>query len=434
MHCTKQLARAPAIEKPSRRALGVLAQMLALISAVVFSEWVGAQALTVQLTPGVAATAIGCAPSNNGTGHMVCLEYGLAGALIGVSWETPPARSNGVGTERAGTLDQLNPPLPNPAATPTGAPGCGPANDGSGTVSCLVVTVNSGGYFLLGVAFYPPLNTKTMVKNTQAELQLGTGPIAPATATVGNPSCTGVSNGLVACAIVVNQQLYATAFDPRTGASTALTSLPLGNVVGSPGCTSVTVVVCAVRQNGGLLGFSFQYNPTTKVLGLVSSMLLAAQSFTGDPSCVAVADGQANCAILNGNSLLGVYFNTQTGAVTGLQSLGAARDSGVWSAGPGCGKTNDGRANSKSLTTCAVVSSRSNVFYVTFDPRAHRKLGVSGPFSTGANGVPSCLPLAIDADQLNCGAIMTNGTASGIKLPVGLLSPPEIANALSVLF
>jgi hypothetical protein len=305
-----------------------------------------------------------------------------------------------------------------------------------------VVTLNGNGFSLLGVAFYPPVNTKTMVKNTQAELQLGNAPIAPATASVSNPACTGAANGFVACALAVNQQLYGIAFEPRTGASTALVNLPLGSVVGSPSCASVQpsqavphpAAVCAIRQNGSLLGFSFQYNPTTNVLSLLGSVSLTAQPFTSDPGCAIIADGAANCAILSGNTLLGVYFNAQTGALSGFQPLGVSPDTGAWVGGPGCSRPVDFRANNQNLTSCAVVSSSSKVFSVTFDPRANRSLGIRGPFEAGLSGSPSCLPLAIDSDQLNCGAIMTSGVAAGMEMAVGLLSPQLIHAATSVLF
>jgi len=440
MSCADKRERSIA-HRLSAAALAV-AQLSALMGLIGFSQ--GVRADPVQLSPNVTATAIGCATSNNGTGHVVCLEYSTGGGLVGVSWQPPPALNGGPGTEPPGTLHTLAPAFPNPAAPPVGAPGCGFTNDNTGIVSCLVVTKDSNGFYLSGYAFYPPPNPKTQVTNVQAHAQLGNGPIAAATATVSNPTCTGSIGNLVICALAVNQQLWGIAFDPRKPTATALTNLSLGPVVGAPNCASVphtTIAsVCAVRQQGGLLGFSFQYDANTAGIDMVSSVSLSTPALTSDPSCAAFtapgpAAGQlttsASCAITAGNNLVGVNFNPQTGAKNGPVSLGTAPDSGAWSASPGCSDAVDRQLGH--LTSCAVVSSNANVFNVTFD--LHVRNSIAGPYAANTNGSPSCVALAIDANQLYCGALTSGSSASGLELPEkrGPLNPAVMKSVQDIL-
>lgn len=74
------------------------------------------------------------------------------------------------------------------------------------------------------------------------------------------------------------------------------------------------------------------------------------------------------------------------------------------------------------------------MFGITFDPRANVSRGVMGPFSANANSTPSCVPLAVDQDQISCGATTTNGVSWGTRLPAGLLSPAAFRAVVSGLF
>jgi hypothetical protein len=442
MNATKQVSRERSIDERLRRPARTIAFLLVLVLTVIFSREGSAE--VVQLNnPGGDATAISCAPSGNGTGHMVCLEY-AGGQLIGLSWQAPPSAIGKIGSEPTGTLGQFTLQPAQPPATPVRAPGCAPVFDG-GTISCLVVTENSSGFSLLGVSFYPPMSTTTKMTDTQAELPLVQTPIASGTANVGNPTCAFAGglppqNVFAICTVAVNQQLYAIAFAPRLQKTSSFTPLAgFNSVVSNPSCDSVqnnnVLAVCAVRQQGGLWGFSLQYDPNNNVVHVVNSALLSTQSFTGDPSCAALDNGVGNCAILSGNTLFGAYVNPQVNPKP-LQSLGVSPDTGAWSGGLGCSQLSDFRfANRQNanLSTCAVVSSSGNVFEVTFNPQTGRTLGILGPFASGAAGSPSCFALAIDLDQLYCGALTTKGAALGVNMPVGLLSPSTASAPLSVL-
>jgi hypothetical protein len=407
-----------------------------------------AHAQSVQLTPTVTATAIGCAASGNGTGHMICLEYTQGTGLAGVSWEGPPAPSGAAGIEPPGTVDTIN-HLGTAAGTLRGAPGC--ATTGDGTVGCLVVSESSSGYTFQGVALSPSANIESPLRSLDTQ---------PATAAVGTPSCAGGgrNNGVVVCAIVISGQVYGIAFAALNNTvHTTLTALSLTNVTGNPGCALGPVtpaapappafigIVCAVRQGAGLSGFSFAYDVAqTKVDGL-QSVVLPAQTFSGDPSCAPVPNGGdfATCAIVDGAALLGIEFNPATQAMSGpqYQSLGSAPD-GTWTGAVGCAPLNDFRNASVAAATpnpqnnnlvgCAALSSNGNLYHVSFDPQASRTLGVDGPFAANFGSSISCLELNIDNDQLYCGGIGTSGTAFGARLPVGLDSSAVQPNLVTL--
>jgi hypothetical protein len=401
-----------------------------------------ASAQTVSLTAGIAKGGMSCAPSNNGTGHLVCLEYASSGTLIGVSWEAPPAVN---GSEAPNTIDTLN-PLATPAGTPTGSPGCGPSNDGSGSVVCLVIAKTSSGFTLQGIAFSPPA-TATATSHLQT---LGT---EAATATIGNPSCvsanakiteTGGTFGAVVCALVMNGALYGVGFEPHTNTTTSLVALSLGTAfTGNPSCTTTvpnTPGVCAVRQGNTLEGFTLLFNPpngnTAASLTIGNALSLGKTTVTGDPNCATPFNGKGvdntftvTCAVVSGNALLGVSFDPQDKTVSAFQTLGAPPDGGTWTGAPGCAATNDGRTQFQELVSCAVASSTTNLFEVSFDPRGPVSFGINGAFGTNAESSPSCLPLAIDADELYCGATVASGASGGFMLPVGIL-PQHVSTAV----
>jgi hypothetical protein len=407
-----------------------------------------------QLSGGIAAGAISCAPSANGTGHMVCAEYAAAGALYGVSWQVPgtvgPPRQqqfhNGQVVAVVEALNTVDPPqtLGSPAGPLQGAPSCGPANDLTGTAACLFVSRGSTGFILQGGAFYP---APTVV--APALVQLDTKPTAQA---ISNPSCASAnSNGAVMCAIVVDNQLYGIGFEPRTGVNTRLTVLLPGTTgfTGNPNCSSPEgslMATCAIRQGGGLLGFVLQFNPpsggVSASVTTAGSIQLGSGAFIGDPGCAIRGNGVTTltCAIVSGKNLLGVVFDPMAQTVlVGLQSpqsLGLPSDGGAWTGEVGCAGPPDfrnGKSQNGNLISCAVVSNTSNVFAVTFDPVAGRNLGINGPFAANINSVPSCLPLAVDNDQINCGVTRADGTSAGLRIPVGLVPQSVATAAVSIL-
>jgi hypothetical protein len=93
----------------------------------------------------------------------------------------------------------------------------------------------------------------------------------------------------------------------------------------------------------------------------------------------------------------------------------------------------NGQNPNANLVSCAVVSSTSNVFDVTFNPIAGTSHGINGPFAANITGAPSCIGLAIDQDQIYCGATRQDGTSAGFRLPVGLLTQSAAAAAVSIL-
>ena len=107
-----------------------------------------AVAQTVQFGAGqsVAPDVVSCAPSNNGTGHLVCAEmFSGSNTLQGVSWQTPPFGQ--------GAVNQMPLGAPAPGLLAGRRPGCGSAADGTGTVLCALEANDNR---LYGIAFYPP--------------------------------------------------------------------------------------------------------------------------------------------------------------------------------------------------------------------------------------------------------------------------------------
>ncbi len=402
-----------------------------------------AAAQSVPLTTGIATGAISCAPSNNGTGHLVCLEYGSGGSLVGVSWQAPPAAG---GSEAPNTVDLLGPALPAPAGAPQGAPGCGSANDGSGSIVCLIVARTSSGFTFQGVAFNP-FNTANVPSS--ALQTLGT---AAASATIGNPGCAatdttiagaGGSFGAVFCAFVMNGAIFGVAFEPHTNTTTPLATLSLGTgftgpFTGNPSCVATapnSPDVCSVRMGNTLIGFTVLFNPPggNAAASLTASNVLSlgAATVTSDPSCAVPENGKnadntftASCGVISGNTLLGIAFDPQDKMVTAFQTLGGVPDGGTWTGSLSCAFTNDGltpRAQFENLVSCGMLSSTTNLFEATFDPRGPQSFGINGPFGSNVVTGLSCVEIAIDGDALYCGATAASGASDGFMLPVGIL-------------
>jgi hypothetical protein len=440
-----------------------------------------AAAQTATLTSsGVATGAISCAPSANGTGHMVCLEYSTSGSLIGLSWQAPPTTGfkaapvaatqtapaiiAGEGTEIVGTIDVDN-ALPAPGGTPVGTPGCAPEDNDTGTTACLVVIkTTSGSFAIQGITFYPPTDDAA----TTTPSGLVTLATEPANSVIGTPGCTetdqpvtgnGTTGRAVVCAITIDGQLFGVGFEPKTGVVSPLTSLLSGaSVTGNPSCTSDGAQfpsVCAVREGNSLEGFALAFTPppsgsTTASIAGEDAILVGSMSFAGDPSCTVPENGQVGttsfvttCGIVSGTTLFGVSFDpinalssSSSSQTTAFQSLGAAPDTGSWTGSIGCSTFPDFRfeqeqengtpvnvnvSPNQNLVGCAAISSTHNVFEVTFDPRSPVSRSVTGPFGGNANANLSCLALAIDADRIYCGATTTAGGSGGYLFPVGVV-------------
>jgi len=386
------------------------------------------------LATGIVTGAVSCTPSENGTAHLVCAQYSTAGAVVGASWQSlPGGLGNTPGVEPRGHVDPI-------AVIPAGMALIGPpacaqmgVNDPNThtAAGCLVISNAGGNDALQGIAFYPP---------TQFLSPLAALDSVPAAAKISAPTCfTGnTTNAAVLCVLVINDQLEAIGFNPQANTTTHLQPLSLGNgFIGNPSCAGGGggVGVCAIKQGGGLLGFSFNINGT---LNAVQGMQLGAGSYLGDPSCALPANGvkqdgtsTATCAVVSGGVLVGVSFDPQAHLLPVLKPLGAPPDGGSWTGAVACATLPDVRAANAGMVSCGVVSSTSNLFDVTFDTKISR--GLNGPFASGVSGKPSCIILAVEGDEISCGGTTTAGTSSAFRLPAGLLPAPDFAPIIAVL-
>jgi hypothetical protein len=244
-------------------------------------------------------------------------------------------------------------------------------------------------------------------------------------------------------------------FEPILKISTPLTLLLGGaNVIGNPSCASAEngnaiPSVCAVRQGNSLIGFALTFTPPAAGIAAEDAIFLGSMIFGGDPSCAIPANGQvgttsfvATCGIVSGTTLFGLTFDpidaipASSPAVhtTAFQSLGVAPDSGMWTGRIGCSSIADFRLGvlvnnqfpnaspNQSLIGCAAISSIDNVFEVTFDPRLPVSRGVIGPFGGNANTNLSCIPLAVNRDNIYCGGTTTTSASAGYTVQVGILA------------
>src|SRR5581483_1655355 len=190
--------------------------------------------------------------------------------------------------------------------------------------------------------------------------------------------------------------------------------------------------------------------PPAASIAAEDAISLGSMTFAGDPSCTIPANGQvaatsfvATCGIVSGTTLFGLAFDpidalpsSPSAHSTAFQSLGKAPDAGSWTGDIGCSGIADFRRGTptnmnqnpnaspnQNLIGCAAISSTSDVFEVTFDPRLPVSRGLIGPFGGNANANLSCLPLAIDHDNIYCGGTTTAGASAGYTIPVGILSP-----------
>jgi hypothetical protein len=337
------------------------------------------QALAQSLLQHNVITGLSCAPSNNGSGHMICSgdmtnPNGGTPVLAGVSWQAPngPAKgatgANGAPVEASGTVDQMT-SIEFPNGPFTGTPSCAFTNDDTGTAICAVEGTTNG---LYGIAIHPqPVGpTLTAAQTTSALVPLllpgavittGTEAVVSPCNTknpcnrvgaIASPSCANTEGAMVICAVVVLMQntigaaetdLVGIAFDPRAaqvaGSNPAITLLPIGTGFHSdPSCTSDVdlshtnpvdgghrFAACAIVFNGAAFGatatlFGFGLDPRSGYA--TTSAVFSApggMSFTGDPSCATPRDNSSEviCAI-------GVGVGTGFGSGTSSTLLGLA--------------------------------------------------------------------------------------------------------------
>jgi hypothetical protein len=403
-----------------------------------------------------------CAPSNNGTGHMVCIQLNGTSAT-GVAWVPggfPGASPTTPGFEAAGTIDT---PLPLGVPASTGTLGldqasCVPANDGRGNVICVVaaenvVTQTNGGTpgsFLYGIAFNPVPPT-----SNSGWVLLGTGPRA----NTWDLSCaaTAFQNDQAICTFFVGDQLEGVAFSPGTAATgpstTGLVPLPYGSgffdpntfFVGPPSCTignqggtatsanhGGTVAICAVVQNGNLVGFAF--DPRT---GYTSSpQTLIAGPFTSGPSCATPPNNsvsgntgtspQVICAIVGGGTIQAVAFDpvggTQSSFNYGLPAAArfiggitcAASNANAIIFDDVTGNIDVGAPQFQNTVDCATTATLTNgdagLVAMEFDPRvgaANLSFAVDpnvpGMTFNSISPIGGCLRLNVDVNGFACG-------------------------------
>lgn len=453
-------------------ALSLLKRTLALAAAagllsIGIPDPVMAQTTALQSNVG---TSISCAPSQNGTGHMICgdeiLQAGGGNTLLGgVSWQNRPTITpvgpGGV-IEPPFTVDRSNTTLP--AGVFTGTPGCSSTNDGSGDVICAVEGPNNGIY---GIALHPqPTQTTSpllplLLPGTAitSGITPGSFPCTPTAICniVGSlasvPSCAPTTGGMVICAVVVNEQnvmgaaqpeLVGIAFDPRkpqaTGSNPAIVNLPYTQTYASnPSCVSVTDHSATSPQNGGvpfaacgvvvintvpwstatLFGIAFDPRSGYARGGLILS---SSVPYEGDPSCATPRDNSTEviCAIGTEqghafgdgtfSTLAAFGFDPVGRTITTKQTLGAAPAGQFWT-GVGCASPNaSGTGSTQNTILCAVITNTNQTYGVVFDPRTTTApLFTTGSVFSSPNG--AALHAAPSCISLN---IVNNEISCGI--------------------
>ncbi|HET9623877.1 MAG TPA: hypothetical protein VFP84_21040 [Kofleriaceae bacterium] len=426
-----------------------------------------------------AVTNVSCAPSQNGTGHMICgeeLRMPTGNTIFGgLSWQAQPTTTGAPGTEAPGTVHSSNITLP--AGGFTGTPGCSQTADGSGSVICAVEGPGNG---LYGIAIHPqptqttsalmPLLVPGMVISGVPGLILSAYPCTPDApcnimgSVASAPSCaptTGAGTQVI-CAVVVNIQnvkgaaqpfLVGVAFDPRApvvaGSNPAIAALPYTTTyMSNPSCVGVVDHSATSPQNAGngfaacgivvmtpapwstptIFGVAFDPRSGYARGGLVIS---TATGFAGDPSCATPRDGSTEvlCAIGagtgsgfgNGNfsTLLGFGFDTVARTTTPLRTLGAA-PSGFWT-GVGCASPNVTTAASSTL--CAATTTTNQTFGVLFDPRTttaprfSSASAFSPPNGFPMTSPPACVSLNIVSNAISCAVVDSGKETWAFSLP-----------------
>jgi hypothetical protein len=417
----------------------------------------------VSITPDltVAVDSLSCAPSNDGLGHLVCLEAVTTSpgvfSLMGVGWVAPPAPRT-TSPETAGHLDKpLN--LANPAPDAGGEPriqglSCTKTSDDTGTVICAVaiqlvkqvtmepctspersqcIIVEANGESLYGIAFNPAPSPVPNEGTTSSNFVLLES--VAAGSSLGNPSCTAsgqptVNDSPAICEFTVNGHAMGVVFDPRGTTAATTVSLLSGTTfeqnvscTTSAGVSTVnaggTVAVCASVVSGNLV--AFQFDPRTGYAS-TSPVTLGPVTDFGNPSCGTPASNATNntantilCAIVTGSTstLEAAAYNPVSSTASGqLTNLGAA-PSGSWTGGVSCVSPNPANGTTKDTVTCAATTTTNEAFGINFD-LAGTNSGFLGsvftPSPSAAISTPSCIALAIDNGQISCAAIVSGGS------------------------
>jgi hypothetical protein len=420
-------------------------------------------------------TSISCAPSQNGTGHMICgeeLQPGGNTVFGGASWQAQPTVTGAPGTEAPFTTHFSTTTMP--AGPFTGTPGCASTGDGTGVVICAVEGPNNG---LYGIAIHPqPTQTTSalmplLIPGTAITTGMiqSPSPCSPSAACniVGSlasaPSCaqTSAPGNMVICAVVVNEQnvngsaqpeLVGIAFDPRkpvvAGSNPAIATLPYTFTYASnPSCVGVTdhsgamnagaafaacgiaVMNSAPWSTPTFFGVAFDPRSGFSRGGLIIN---SSAPYVGDPSCATPRDGSSEviCAIGTGtgsgfgsatfDTLTGFGFDPVARTTTPVQTLSTAPSSvGVFLAGVGCASPNKTTAQSSVL--CALTTTANQTFAVLFDPRIGGSTVAGSVFTppSGAamRGSPSCISLNIVNNSISCGIVDANKQSWAFSVP-----------------
>jgi hypothetical protein len=421
--------------------------MLPYIAFACLQAGLAPAALAQQIIQQSVIAGVSCSNSNNGTGHVICLEEinnpGGNSPLLGrVSWQAPNSPAAGAGAfnapiESAGKIDP-DPDITMPSGVFTGAPGCANTSDGTGTVICAIEGSNNG---LYGIAIHPqPIGTVSGTQETSLMPLLlpgqvltnfnGNPPCTPNPCTrvgaiAGVPSCAGAEGGMVLCAAIVLLQngsgsttngLIGIAFDPRAPASSTnpatLGLIDGSNFYSNPSCASTkdpsgvvnngrTFAMCAIFFSPGFFGgtptvFGAAFDPRSGY-NRGSLNINSNTGFDQDPSCATPHENKGTVICVMGagsgngfgtgtaSTMLGFAFDN-IARTTSTINLGAPPSGdGVWKS-VGCASPVD--AKDSNSVACAAVTSTNQILVINFDPRTG--------LDPGTNAAPAFTPVSFN--------------------------------------
>ncbi len=416
-----------------------------------------------QLEPGIQPGALGCAASANNTGNMNCLGYGSSNNLMAIDWLAGQSTLN------------FSFSFPAPAGTLFGVPTCVSTGNNTGKATCLVMSLSGQSTVLQGAAFsfvqVPPAlpnGPPGFVLQTGGALQ--TVSVLPSSLNTSNPGCVSTwqtvvpgsptSGNAIACVFTIVGQLYVVSFDPLTNFMTPLTLLQAGSgFSGTPSCSSAQPSVptlnipsvCVVIQNGSLvafpLNFSFSVGGSATIQAGRMMPINVPGGVSGNPSCVTPWSGQigttsfnATCAVVGGSTLYAFTVNPvnpigpgNPAQLSSFLPLGPPSLGGTWTGSVSCAPVPEFPPNIKfenGLAACVAVStvgSFGNLFAFSVDPIEGKDFATlpapiqvdSGPFTRGGSGL-SCIGLAIDQNQIFCGATTDADGSDGFQVIVNV--------------
>jgi hypothetical protein len=328
------------------------------------SHQVSAQSTQTDPLQSNVISGLSCAPSNNGTGHMICGEElsnptsGGPTLLGGVSWQVDGnAPFTGGPFETIGQVHQIT-SVTLPDGPFTSTPGCAKTNDVTGFAICAFQGTNNG---LYGIAIHPQPTTSNLkpvallmpgqliniLNPTSTPPCTAVSPCNRFVSVAGSPSCAAADDptgsNMVICGVVVLMQsntgaavtaLLGIAFDPRmpltttttgVGANPAIAILEDGTfLLSDPSCTDDVDTTGKVNGGFGFAAcgilsaaeifneahplFGITFDPRTHgTLPIYNPGPLVATTtsfFSGDPSCATPRDqgGDFTCAVGVGSS------------------------------------------------------------------------------------------------------------------------------------